>query len=150
MIAGVTWTSYVILGFFSLWLMTRTSKDWLDAFLVRFASACFLFAGFVGADGIIGGWISAATTTAEGAAESVGWTAVLGLVVLLLAAFLIFTWLPETWFKGQIPDALSLAGLLLPGMLRIAPDPLGNGVETALRTMSLLASYPVRALLGTG
>ena len=150
MIAGVTWTAYVIVGFFALWLMTRTAKAWLDAFLVRFASACFLAAGFIGAEGLIGGWIDAGTRTAEGAARSLGWTAILGLLVLLLAVVLILTWLPETWFRGQIPDGLSLAGLLLPGMLRIAPDPLGSGVETTLRAMSWLAQYPVRALLGMG
>lgn len=150
MIAGVTWTSYVIIGFFALWLMTRTAKAWLDAFLIRFASGCFLAAGFVGADGIIGGWIDAATKTTEGAARSVGWTAILGLAVLLLAVFLILTWLPETWFKGQIPDQLSLAGLLLPGLMRITPGPLGNGAETVLGMMAKLATVPVRALLGMG
>lgn len=150
MIAGVTWTSYVIIGFFALWLMTRTAKAWLDAFLIRFASGCFLAAGFVGADGIIGGWIDAGTRTTEGAARSVGWTAVLGLAVLLLAVFLILTWLPETWFKGQIPDALSVTGLLLPGLMRIAPGPLGNGVENVLGMMANVGMVPVRALFGMG
>ncbi len=148
MIATVAWTVYVVFGVFAQWAMNHTEKPWLDAILIRFASAAYLAAGLIGAGGIIGKWMQDVLTTTNGAAASVGWSVVIGVVAALAVVALVLTWLPETWFSMKINDALALAGLILPSLVAGTPGPLGEFARGILAFLANFAQAPVQWLTG--
>jgi hypothetical protein len=136
-IAGAVFSVYVVAGLLMLWLMTETSSATADAVLVRFSSSLFLSAGFIGASGLVGKAEDQVRGKTEEVAAVTGWTLVLGLLITAAGVATILTWLPEKWFRRDIPDTLSVAGIFLPGLMTLAPGPLGVGVLWVLKVLAL-------------
>lgn len=144
----VTWVLFVALGFLMLKNMPKRRKPsgggggargggaggglatvektaarirkTLDAVMVRAAALCFLVAGMISAGGIPGtviGWLIDVMGTFGGGLAWVG-----SLFLLALWAMGMIT---ERIFPGDVPDWLSLSGLLLPPLSAAIPGPVG-------------------------
>lgn len=148
-----TWLALVVFGGFVMWIVYQWRKPLIQALLVRTHAILFLAAGVIGsaARGWAGDftrWLTGKINELGGAlsSEVFGTPILVGLFVIILTALLILTFLPEKWFRRSIPDWLSLAGLLLPGLAASAPGPLGESVRALYRTVGI----PVAEIVKSG
>ena len=148
-----TWIALVLFGGFCMVIVYMVTKSWLQAILVRTHALLFLAAGLIGP--FIGGWPGGLTRWAIRSINNLGGDMssrafdtpiVPGLITICLSAFLVLTFLPESWFKRSIPDPLSLSGLLLPGLLVSAPGPIG----AAFRSLFEIVGFPMAELVASG
>jgi hypothetical protein len=127
----VAWTLLAAIGFWILRTMPRTKHKTVKAVLVRTAAVLFLTAGAIGA----GGWIEEAFTWLVELAGDIG-----GGVAWVLWLIGALSWLagmvPEKWFRGDVPDWLSMSGLLLPALLTSVPGPVGDAMTRAMTGVS--------------
>ena len=129
--AGATlWTLFTVIGFVLLKSVKRWGKPWQQAVAVRAAACSFITAGCIGARG----WIGDTTDTGIHVINQQGnaaTTAVLGAGVMWIAWFVICgAWIagiiPESWFDFDIPDWLSISGLILPALSAYMPASIGD------------------------
>jgi hypothetical protein len=127
----IAWTLLAALGFWILRTMPRAKHKTVKAVLVRAAAVLFLTAGAIGAGGYIGQFLSWLVSFAGAFGGGVAW------VLWLIGAL---SWLagmvPEKWFRGDVPDWLSMSGIVLPSLLASVPGPVGNAMTTAMTGVS--------------
>jgi hypothetical protein len=139
----VAWTLLAALGFWILRTMPRAKHRTVKALLVRAAAVLFLTAGAIGA----GGWIGESLTWLVGFAGAIGGG--LAWVLWLIGAL---SWLagmvPEKWFRGDVPDWLSMSGLVLPSLLAAVPGPVGDAMTRAMTGVSDLVGNGMSSAFG--
>lgn len=126
-----TWFALVAFGFFLIrFVIPRVGNKTVKAISVRVAALSFLGAGLITASGWIGniedqGIRLANKQGADLTAAIVG-AAVIWIIWLLLALMMLLTFLPESWFGGDIPDWLSISGVFLPSLMSYVPGSIGE------------------------
>lgn len=127
------WVLLVVAGFGGLWCVDKAKGGLLKALLVRAAAFSFAGAGMLGASGWIGTAIDKIVTAVNEAAVEAGTIAIgtgaVWIAWLVLGLAWILTVLPESWFGAEMPDWLSVSGLVLPGLAAAIPGPVGNAIE---------------------
>jgi hypothetical protein len=125
----VAWTLMAALGFWMLRNMSRVKHKTIKAVLVRTAAIFFLVAGTISAGGFVGATLHTVVHFTGQVGAGVVW------VLWLVGAL---SWLagmvPERWFRGDVPDWLSLSGLLLPSLLASVPGAVGQGMTAAMQS----------------
>lgn len=149
---GFTFTVLVAAGFMFLYLMTRTKSALLDAILVRLAAFSFMGGGVVGASGWLGGLIDGIVTTTSSTGEEIGRSAGFTGLVVVASAGLMFVWIagivPEKWLGGDVPDWLSVSGIVLPGFVSAIPGPIGEFFMTVIQLAADIVTGPATTLFG--
>lgn len=127
------WVLLVVAGFGGLWCVDKAKGGLLKALLVRAAAFSFAGAGMIGASGWIGTAMEKVVAAVNEAAAEAG-TIALGtgavwIIWLGLGLAWILTILPESWFGAEMPDWLSVTGLVLPALAVSIPGPIGNAIQ---------------------
>lgn len=73
----------------------------------------------------------------------VAWVAWLVLALSWLAGMV-----PETWFRGDVPDGLSLSGVLLPSLLASVPGTVGNAMTATMQAVAGTVGAGLSAVFG--
>lgn len=124
----VAWTLLFGLGLWTLRSMPRAKQKTLKAVMVRTAAVLFLVAGTISAGGIIGTLLRQLVHLTGQVGAGIVW------VLWLVGAL---SWLagmvPEKWFRGDVPDWLSMSGLVLPALLASVPGAVGHGMTVAMQ-----------------
>ena len=124
----VAWTLLFGLGLWTLRSMPRAKHKTIKAVMVRLAAILFLVAGTITAGGLIGGWLRQLVHLTGQVGAGIIW------VLWLIGAL---SWLagmvPEKWFKGDVPDWLSMSGLVLPSLLASVPGAVGHGMTVMMQ-----------------
>jgi hypothetical protein len=124
----VAWTLLFGLGLWTLRSMPRAKHKTIKAVMVRTAAILFLVAGTITAGGFIGGLLRQLVHLTGQVGAGIVW------VLWLIGAL---SWLagmvPERWFKGDVPDWLSMSGLALPSLLASVPGAVGHGMTVAMQ-----------------
>lgn len=127
------WVLLVVAGFGGLWCVDKAKGGLLKALLVRAAAFSFAGAGMIGASGWIGTAITKVIAAVNEAAAEAGMvalgTAAVWIAWLVLGLAWILTILPESWFGAEMPDWLSVTGLVLPALAVSIPGPIGNAIQ---------------------
>ncbi len=112
----VAWTLLFGLGLWTLRSMPRAKHKTLKAVMVRTAAILFLVAGTISAGGVVGTLLRQFVQLTGQLGAGVVW------VLWLVGAL---SWLagmvPEKWFRGDVPDWLSMSGLILPSFWPPSP-----------------------------
>lgn len=139
----IAWTLLAALGMWILRNMPRAKNKSVKAVLVRLAAVLFLTAGAIGAGGWIGGAITWLVTFAGAIGGGLAW------VLWFIGAL---SWLagmvPEKWFRGDVPDWLSMTGVILPSLLASVPGPVGDGMTTAMGGVSDMVGNGMSSAFG--
>lgn len=124
----VAWTLLFGLGLWTLRSMPRAKHKTIKAVMVRLAAILFLVAGTITAGGFVGGLLRQLVNLTGQVGAGIVW------VLWLIGAL---SWLagmvPEKWFRGDVPDWLSMSGLALPSLLASVPGPVGHGMAVGMR-----------------
>ena len=124
----VAWTLLFGLGLWTLRSMPRAKHKTIKAVMVRLAAVLFLVAGTITAGGIIGSLFRQFVHLTGQVGAGIIW------VLWLIGAL---SWLagmvPEKWFRGDVPDWLSMSGLILPSLLASVPGAVGHGMTVAMQ-----------------
>ena len=142
----VAWLLLAALGFWLLRTIPRARHRTLKAAMVRIAAVLFLVAGTVSAGGMIGAGITWFVHATGAIGAGIAWVAWLVLALSWLAGMV-----PERWFGGDVPDWLSVSGLLLPALLASVPGAIGGAITTATHLVAggvgagLGAAFGIRA-----
>ncbi|HET9656585.1 MAG TPA: hypothetical protein VFP72_14605 [Kineosporiaceae bacterium] len=139
----VAWVLLVVLGFLGLKLVPRARSRTLRAVLVRVAALLFLAAGTVSAGGFVGQLIGSLVHVSGAVGAGVAWVG-----WLFLAAFWLAGIVPEHWFAGDIPDWLSLSGVLLPSLLASVPGPVGATMTSGMHAVATTVGAGLGAAFG--
>ena len=125
----VAWTLLAALGFWMLKNMSRVKHKTIKAVLVRTAAVFFLVAGTISAGGFVGGILHSFVQLTGQIGAGIVW------VLWLIGAL---SWLagmvPEKWFRGDVPDWLSVSGLALPSLLASVPGAVGHAMTAGMQT----------------
>lgn len=145
------WLILTVAGFGLLRAMAYVGHPLLDAVMVRAAAFSFAGAGTIGASGWLGDAAAAVVSWANSAGSQAG-AAALGtgavwVVWALLSIAWLLTLLPESWFGAEIPDSLSIAGLLLPALAASIPGTLGDLLRQVINGAGELMVSLVRGLV---
>jgi hypothetical protein len=124
------WLVLAVTGFGLMRATERVGHPLIAAMLVRASAFSFVGAGLIGASGWLGDLMASAVGAVNSAGAQAG-AAALGtgavwVVWLLASAAWVLTLLPESWFAGEIPDWLSMSGLVLPALAASIPGRLGD------------------------
>jgi hypothetical protein len=151
MTGAASFVLYAGLAVGVLYLMQYTG-EFLDAIFVRLAAILFLAAGFVGGSGIIGDTMDSIFNQTNATGDQVAKTAVGSAVMYLFWFLLGLGWLlcllPERWFSKQIPDWLSVGGLILPAGVATIPGPAGDAIMSLMQTITGVVATPMAKLFG--
>lgn len=146
------WFVLVAAGFGLIAIVEKAKHSTLKAVLVRVAAFAFIGAGTIGATGWIGdlmdGTVSWVNDTARDMGVSAIGTGAVWVVWLSLAIGWLLCILPESWFSGDIPDWLSVSGVLLPGLAASIPGPIGDFFQRLFTTIGDLMVTGVSNLIG--
>jgi hypothetical protein len=124
----VAWTLLAALAFWALKNVKRAKHKTLKAVLVRTAAILFLVAGTITAGGVIGRALQQVVQLTGQIGAGIVWVLWVVLALSWLAGMV-----PEKWFSGNVPDWLSVSGLVLPSLLVSVPGPVGRGMRVAMR-----------------
>lgn len=148
------WVLLTALGFVVIAFMDRIPQAFLRAVAIRSAAVSFIGAGTIGAAGWIGAASASVLAWANGVGNDLGkealGTAALWVVWLVLSAAWVATMLPESWFRGDIPDWLSVSGLFLPALTVTVPGPVGDAFTRLFEWLGDLAVAAVSNLIEAG
>jgi len=140
---AVAWMLLTALGFWILKNMPRIRHRTIRAVSVRAAAILFLVAGGVTAGGFVGGALASLVHATQVVGAGLAW------ILFFLGAL---SWLagmvPENWFRGDVPDWLSISGLALPSLLASVPGPIGAGMTTAMHATSGIVGGALNSLFG--
>lgn len=150
--SATVWLVLTVLGFVTLRSMVYMRHATLKAIAIRFAAFAFLGAGTVGA----AGWLGHAMTAVIGAVNRIGaaagaaaiGTGAVWIVWALMAVAWILTLLPERWFGRDIPDWLSMSGLILPALAVTIPGPFGQALRAVTKAVGGLMVSGARTVVG--
>lgn len=128
------WVTMAAIGFALMWGRRKTSKEWVDAWLERFAALFFIGAGVIVAPGWpsdVVNWVGNLLNQIGGAVGNAGQ---LGTVVTLVVAlgasvYWFLGLLPNSLFDEPIPDWLTVGGLILPALAAGIPGPVGEAIR---------------------
>jgi hypothetical protein len=142
------WLVLTVAGFGLLRAMDYVNRPLIAALLVRAAAFSFAGAGVIGASGWIGQVMASIVTWVNNAGENAG-TAALGtgavwVIWLLASVAWVLTILPESWFAAEIPDWLSVSGLVLPSLAAAIPGPAGEALRAVITGAGTLMIELVR------
>jgi hypothetical protein len=148
------WVLLTAIGFVVIAFMDRIPQAFLRAVAIRGAAISFVGAGTIGASGWIGSAAAGVLAWANGVGNDFGkeafGTAALWIVWLVLSAAWVLTMLPESWFKGDIPDGLSVSGLFLPALSVTIPGPVGDFFQRMFEGLGHFAVSSVQRIIGAG
>jgi hypothetical protein len=150
--SATVWLVLTVMGFVLLRSMVYIRHATLKAIAIRVAAFAFIGAGTVGA----AGWLGHAMTAAISAVNRIGGqagaaaigTGAVWIVWALLAGAWILTLLPESWFGRDIPDWLSMSGLVLPALAVTIPGPFGSMVRSVTTAVGGLMVAGAHAAVG--
>lgn len=138
-------------GWALLWVMKYVGKPTGQALLVRAAAFAFIGAGTIGASGWIGqtlrGLLDTANTTGNQATSAAVGAGAIWIVWMFLAGAWLLCLLPESWFGRDIPDWLSISGLILPSLSSAIPGPVGDFFTTVFTTIGSAMANGARGLI---
>jgi hypothetical protein len=130
------WLVLTVAGFGFLRAMEYTGRPLLEAIMIRAAAFSFAGAGTVGASGWLGAAVTSTVRWLNDVGSSAGAAAIGTGAVWVIWAVMSIAWvltlLPDSWFAADIPDALSIAGLVLPALAASIPGPLGDLLREAI------------------
>jgi hypothetical protein len=127
----VAWLLLAGLGFWLLRTVPRARNLTLKAVMVRLAAVLFLVAGTVSAGGVVGSGISWFVHATGAIGAGIAWVAWLVLALSWLAGMV-----PERWFGGDVPDWLSVSGMVLPALLASVPGAVGTAITAATQSVA--------------
>lgn len=150
--SATVWLVLTATGFALLRSMAYMRHEKLRAIAVRAAAFAFIGAGTIGA----AGWLGKAITALVTGANRVGGQASLSLLgtsaVWIVWAGLGIAWvltlLPRRWFSLDIPDWLSVTGLVLPALAVSIQGPVGETLRTVTDTVGGLMVAGAQAAVG--
>jgi hypothetical protein len=152
LMSATVWLVLTVLGFVTLRSMVYMRHATLKAIAIRFAAFAFLGAGTVGA----AGWLGHAMTSVIGAVNRIGaqagaaaiGTGAVWIAWALMAGAWILTLLPERMFGRDIPDWLSMSGLVLPALAVTIPGPFGQLIRAVTTAVGGLMVAGAHAAVG--
>lgn len=149
---GTLFVLLAAVGFGLMWAMGHVENSTVKAVMIRAAAFAFAGAGIIGAGGMLGRWARGAVfyVNTQGAAAGTQFlgTAAVWIVWLLLGAAWVLTMLPESWFSIEIPDWLSMSGLVLPPLMHSVPGPVGHMLTSLIDGAGGLMISVVRSMTG--
>jgi hypothetical protein len=141
-VEATLWFVLAVTGFGLLRAVGHVGHYLVAQVLVRVAAFSFVGAGLIGASGWLGQVMAQAVAGVNAAAAQAGvmalGTGAVWVVWLLASVAWVLTILPTRWFAAEIPDWLSIGGLVLPSLAASIPGRLGevlNGLITAAGTL---------------
>lgn len=124
------WLVLLALGLGLIFTMHRFPNATSRAVAIRVAASAFIGVGTLTVGGWSGEFVSWVYDTANSLGAAFGQQAFgTGAVWILWLAMSIawsLTMLPESWFRGEIPDPLSISGVFLPALSAAIPGRLGD------------------------
>jgi hypothetical protein len=139
----VAWTLLAALGFWILRNLPRAKHKTIKAVLVRTAALLFLAAGTISAGGFVGEALAKLVELTGAIGGGIAW------VLWLIGAL---SWIagmvPEKWFRGDVPDWLSVSGLALPPLLASVPGPVGDAMATGMNGVSDVVGEAMSSAFG--
>lgn len=151
--SATVWLVLVTIGFGLLRYVTpHTGHDLLKAILARVAACAFIGAGLIGGAGWLGGalhtavgWVNAQGGSAM--AATIG-TGAIWVIWAALSIVWVLSFLPDDWFAKDMPDWLSVSGLVLPALAVSIPGPMGSFFQTLNQTLGGLMIHFANAAIG--
>jgi hypothetical protein len=151
MAAGTIALVMLVVGAGLLVSVDRVKKPIVKASFVRLAAVAFIAAGLA----LTSGWVADASGWTVDTVNDLGTAALnegfgTGAVWVLWGALAV-TWfaamIPESWFSFQMPDWLSISGLILPAATSGLPGDLGQGLhDVMVRLGSVMTQFVVERL----
>ena len=146
------WLVLAVAGFGLLRAMDHVQHPLLDAVMVRAAAFSFAGAGLIGASGWLGdvtaSVISAVNAAGERAGSAAIGTGAVWVIWLIASVAWVLTILPQSWFGAEIPDWLSMFGLVLPSLAASIPGPLGEALRSVITGAGQLMIEVARQAVG--
>lgn len=151
--SATVWLVLVVIGFGLLRFVTpHTQHDLLKAVLARVAAMSFIGAGLIGGAGWLGGalhsvvgWVN--TQGGSAMAATIG-TGAMWILWAALSLVWVLTFLPDALFAKDMPDWLSVTGLVIPALAVSIPGGVGNFFQTINQALGGLMIHFASSVIG--